>query len=224
MQRCFARKLAAHIQVVKEEFKARKEPLTLVAGGYVSNLEKGVQSYNEYRKLGAKEKCPSEHKALVVAGDTDDSLGEILRICTDKSCKVHGAREGTVHRLTPKELAARRAAVKREEAKKKREAKEIENAVKKVSLPIGPKAITALLEIMMSEIRTDGQRGLVKAKGWEVLRPKHAGWNGKVVQQVDYNLTLRKQVEKMTDEQKLRLVFEGFLSSNWERKKIIKLL
>lgn len=218
---CFARKLAAHCAVVKQEFAQKKTPLTLVAGGYVSQLEKGVLSYHDYRKLGAKEKCPSEHAALVVQGDLDDGLGEILRICTDKGCKVHGAREGTSHKLTPKELAARRAAVKREENKQKREAKEIENAAKKVKLPIGPKAINALLEIMIREIREDGIRSVVKGRGWEVLRVK-VTYQTKPA--LSYQATLRAQAKNMTDEQRLQLVFEGFLSSNWDRNKIIKML
>lgn len=189
-------------------------------------FRRGVISHDEYRKLGAKEKCPSEHKALVVAGDLDDGLGEILRICTDKGCKIHGAREGTVHHLTPKELAARRAAATREANKKKAEAKEIENAAKKVKLPLGSKPIAALIEIMIREVREDGIRDLVKAKRWEALRKTEKNWNDKVVSRLDYQGTLRAQVKSMTDEQRLRLVFEGFLSSTWtgERRRIIKLL
>src|SRR5664280_1931356 len=170
--RCFARKLAAHIAVVKQEFHQKKTPLTLVAGGYTNDRGPGVLSYSDYRKLGPKEKCPSEHAALIVAGDLDDGLGETIRICTDKGCKVHGARAASVYKATPKEIAARKAAVAREEAKLKREAKLIENAAKKVTLPITSKAINALLEIMIREIREDGIRSVVKGRGWPVLRVK----------------------------------------------------
>jgi ParB/RepB/Spo0J family partition protein len=225
--KCFARKLAAHIQIVKDDFKEKKIPLTLVAGGYIfgDNLPKGVLPHDQYRTLNDKEKCDSEHKALIVAGDLDDGLGKIIRICTDEKCKVHGSRRGTVHRLTPKELKERRDSIKREEDKKKREAKEVEDAVKKVKLPIGSKAINVLLEIMVREIRDDGRRELVKLKGWEVLRTnQNRGWGDKKTLSPDYDKTLRENAKKMTDEEKLRLIFQGFIMSNWEKKKILKML
>jgi len=219
--KCFARKLAAHVALVKNEFAAKKTPLTLVAGGYVSPLPAGVVRYDEYRKLTGKEKCPSEHSALIVAGDLDDGLGETIRICTDKGCKVHGARAASVYKATPKEIAARKAAVAREEAKLKREAKLIEDAAKKVKLPINSKAINALVEIMIREIREDGIRSVVKGRGWPVLRVKVSYQNKPAI---SYQATLRAKAKEMTDEQRLQLVFEGFISSGWDGKKIIKML
>jgi hypothetical protein len=182
----------------------------------------GVLSYSDYRKLGPKENCPSEHAALIVAGDLDDDgLGDTIRICTDKGCKVHGARAGSVYKATPKEIAARKAAVAREEAKKKREFNTVVAAVKKVKLPLGTKAIDALMEIAIREVREDGIRMLIRGEDWDVLRVKTT-YSTKP--QLSYEATLRAKVKTMKYEEKNRIGFDMFLLGNLNRSKIMKML
>jgi len=224
---CFGRKLAAHLEIVKADFKKRGEALALVAGGWVSNHPKGVLKRDNYRKLfSERDTCKSEQKALIVAGEADDGVGEIIRICCDKSCSVHGSRPGTVYRLKQKEIARRKAAIKREKAKKEAAERGLVRAIGKVGWPLSEGAFNILLEVGIS-------------RGTMVIAPvcRRRGIKPKVTQQyydserkqgfksTNWEKPLREAVTKMSRAERAQLLIEIVLvDHSYSREKLIKLL
>jgi ParB family chromosome partitioning protein len=214
--KCWARKMQLYI---KWRMAADKE-LEPISKEYRTQIP-GVYSKTEYVGLStkAKDHCQHAKRAIVMEG-TD--LGTEMWICASKECKKHASeRSSSGYEATPAEKAARKRALAAKIAKEAREATEVANAVKKIKLPLGPKAINALMEIAIREVRDDGIRLLIKGKDWEVLRVKT---NYSPKPQLSYTATLRAKVKAMKDEEKIRVIFEAFLLGHYDRAKIMKML
>jgi ParB family chromosome partitioning protein len=199
---CFARRMAAHIELTKQEFKGKNIPLVLVASGFVSNLPKGVIHHHDYNHVTGKDTCDSESKALVVVGDED--VGRVIRVCTNKQCRTHGETQyGTPYKKTPKEIAARKKEVARVKAARAKFEAEILKGLEKVKWPLSEKQLDALLDLVFSRQSTHFQMPAVKRHELKPVVKKHDGYTSK-----DYESPLRKLAEEGGKEAKLRLVFE----------------
>jgi len=220
---CFARRLAAHLELVKQDMKVKKIPLSLISTHWKSEV-KGALASDAWNRVNAKVPCKSQHKALVVDGD--DDLGQVINICTDPKCEVHGEHRGSVYKRTPKEIAARKRELSAQKAKKAREERELVNALKKVSWPISEKVLDMLLEVKLRRgtmvLRPVAQRLGIEPKVSQVwYNSEHtSGYKAR-----DWEKPLREYAAKLTKEDKAKLLVElEFVDHSYIQGKLAKML
>lgn len=210
--RCYARKMSAFIELKKKEFADKKEPVTLVSTSYMSDSgkasNKGILRTSDYTEVTTKKKCEFEKTGLVVYGS---DLGKVMRICTDKKCKVHRSQYSSSYEHTPEEKAKRKKEKEEWEAKEKAEqvkqAKLVAATLKNISIPLNNASINVLLGLMLERIGDYDLQEFVESKEWEIQKRKST-W-GEMVP--DYIGTCYREAMKENPEGVLKFVFEAGL-------------
>jgi len=220
---CFARRLSAHLELVKQDMKAKKIPLTLVSTRWRSEV-KGALDSDVWKRVNAKVPCKSQHKALVVDGEED--LGQVIDICTDAKCTVHGDHRSSVYRQTPAEKAARKRQLAAQKSKKQAELTARANALKKVKWPMTEKTLDMLLHLALGRgtmvIRPVALRREIEPK---VSMQWYDSAHKSGYKTTDYEKPMRELAQKMKPEEKAQLLIELILSDHsYSQKSLIKLL
>jgi ParB family chromosome partitioning protein len=206
---CFSRRMAAHIQLTKEDYASRKEPLLLVAESYRQSgdtVPKGMLARGEFHRIRG-DKCTSAQKALIADGELDDELGQVILVCVDENCKTHGGDSDAPYHQSPKEIAARKRELARTKAKKAKYDAVIAMALAKVKWPLSEKHLNALLDFTLYRCGVSFQMPVVARHGLKAEKTK----DGR-----SYQIPLRKLAEEGKDA-KLRIILELLLPSysNW---------
>jgi ParB/RepB/Spo0J family partition protein len=204
---CFARRLAAHIQLTIEKFKSDKKPLLLVSAGYRNSgdkIPKGMLSRGEYREVLDHRECKSAVIALVADGDLDDDLGKVISVCVDKACEIHGSHD-TPYRQTPAERAKRKKELARMRAKEDRDYAAFVGKIRKaVRWPLSEKALGILIEHAIDCHGLTSLLPVARRLGLKQVKEKvsYGRFNN------SFKPPLRDWLKKAPKEDRLRMLFE----------------
>lgn len=96
---CFEKKVKAHIERTKKELKAQGESVREITREthvpYTANGRSEVLPSWGYKPLKKNDTCDFEEKGLVTHGG---GVGDVVRICANKKCKVHAGGDGKAGR------------------------------------------------------------------------------------------------------------------------------
>ena len=211
-----ARKMAAFIEIKVREFEEKGKKLIKLSNDY-GTPAKGVVGRDSFKTVGNKNECEHVEQGIVVEGH---HMGQILNVCRDKKCETHNATHSP-YKQTPKEKAARKKEIEVQKKKKEKEDKEFAEGLKKVKFPLSKNQLDALLSVLL-EHGTNTTQPICKRRGIVVEKTKYSsGYEGR-----DYGAALRKASEKMSDTEKMQLVFEIVFATTYssDRKAIFKKL
>lgn len=173
---CFERKEQAHIQIRLAERNSdpdpAKPPLLKISTSYSYGEEPpaGVLSRDAFRVIEGKNNvCDYTADAIVIQGD---DRGRTVRVCANKSCKMHGSHAN--HR-SPLYLAA--------EKRRKEEARRAELVIagvraavrEKAAVPLGLRELQFVACSMVEYLRSDALQAIAKAWKIEAVK-KQMSW------------------------------------------------
>lgn len=200
----YAKQMAAYIEHMVRKEREKGIELVKVSAAYGS-ASKGVLSRLQYKELETKKERKSKDakKAIVVEGY---DLGKIIWIST--------AKEKTNDRTNYQQTAEEKAATeKKRAAEKAKEEAVIAKALEKVQWPLSAAHVAILAELCVAQVgyHADeiGERlGVV------------------VSNDLDVEPTVQKAVARLSNREKLQVVFETFIRDSWgdNRPKLIKRL
>jgi ParB family transcriptional regulator, chromosome partitioning protein len=194
---CFRSKIDAHI--ARE--KGYAQGLVQITRGYYSNNKSGekVLTRNEYTAVEQANPCSKATNAIVVEGP--GKRGEIVQVCTDPECEVHGH---------PEDRDEREAATLTRQEEWKRQEQERE-ANRKNNLRL----FDSVLERIPATLTRDDFEMLVitaidrlEYEDWEAMSERHDIEADENSEPDAAAFELRKKAQKATEPQLIRMLIE----------------
>jgi ParB family chromosome partitioning protein len=105
---CYFEKVNAHVAATEKAYSEAKIPLLKVTKEYGGRSRQGVLEHNQF--VDAKQGSCEHSKNAVLVGveyDSKQSVGELISVCAEPTCKVHRGTESP-YRRSPQELAKER--------------------------------------------------------------------------------------------------------------------
>ncbi|RJQ67316.1 MAG: ParB/RepB/Spo0J family partition protein [Desulfobacteraceae bacterium] len=227
--KCWEYKMQKYIDFIVNSSEPR---MTKVASHYGVSAElqkQKVLTNGQYEEVKKNGHCKFTRDAIIVDGE---GMGKIIQICTTKSCKKHHPCE-TNYEPTPEEKEMRKVERAKELAKaKKKKAKEdkqILDALEKVNYPIKTNEIDIILDLLLCRSYVDEiLKNICQRHGWDpVVEVQKSYMDSNKERNVrNWEKTARQKYVEMTDNEKMKLIFEIMLQNVWDepRKKAIKAL
>lgn len=219
--KCWAQRMAAYIAKKRKDDPAM---LAIFAGYGRSEKKEGVLTRDEYHEITGKEDtCADAEKGIVVEGH---GIGRILKICRSVECKTHRSKPGSgSYKATPKEKEKRAKEREAAKAKAEKDAKEVQDGLKKIKFPLSEKHLGVLFDLALQHTGFNDQQPFCKMLGLDIVTVDHKATEyQKAYKTKDYEATLRAYADKGGNAGKLRVIFGLLMPSVWadERRKVLK--
>jgi ParB family chromosome partitioning protein len=182
------------------------EGIVMISSSYRSETKGALDNGKWQPATGKKNECKLSVPAIFVEGV---EIGKETMVCANSECKKHwGNRQPSgIRKLTPEEKEARKK-MKEEEAKREERAqKDLAAALGRVKWPMSEAHLGAMLDVVLSDADLEVCKKACERRHIAVEKES----NGMTTW---YDDGLKKAVKKMTNDERLQLVFEILIGGN----------
>lgn len=126
-RRCYQEKLKAHVAALEKAYAANQTPLLKITKEYGGERRKGVLDRGQFAEAKAGS-CEHVKNAVLmgVEYDSKQSVGDVVTVCAEPSCKIHRPERVSFGRSSPQDRAF-------EKAKLRKKALAVETAQRQVN-------------------------------------------------------------------------------------------
>ena len=169
---CFGQKLDAHLAQARATLKAKGTTFVDISREYTGRRDpKGPldpQRWTEVRGKG----CAHTKAGLVVGGQ---GRGQVVKICAEPSCKVHGHGMSRIPGSSPREKARQKEANRRHRVELAYRRRLLDAVLAKVPPTLGLAELSRVAPAYMGEVWHENRVRVMRRHGWIPEKGRPAG-------------------------------------------------
>jgi ParB family chromosome partitioning protein len=169
---CFGQKLDAHLGRIRDGLKEKGTAFVEVSREYTGRRDpKGPLDPQRWTEAKGKG-CAHAKAGLVVGGQ---GRGQVVKICAEPGCKVHGHGMSRMPGPTPREKARQKEAHRRHRVELAYRRRLLDAVLAKVPPTLGPTELSRVAPAYMQEVWHENRVRVMRRHGWIPEKGRPAG-------------------------------------------------